>query len=66
MAPAPTRVRAVVLDALGRAIAVVYDGPAAGPLAVDVSGLAPGVYALRVTAASETAVRRFTVVGTGR
>ena len=66
MAPAPTRVRAVVLDALGRAVAVVHDGPAAGPLAVDVSGLAPGVYALRVTAASETAVRRFTVVGTGR
>ena len=59
-------VRAVVLDALGRAVAVVHDGPAAGPLAVDASGLAPGVYALRVTAASETAVRRFTIVGTGR
>ena len=58
--------RAVVLDALGRAVAVVHDGPGAGPLAVDASGLAPGVYALRVTAASEAAVRRFTVVRTGQ
>ena len=63
--PSPTHVRAVVVDALGRTVAVVHDGPAVGPLAlaVDVGTLTPGTYALRVATASGTAARWFTVVG---
>ena len=58
----PAHVRAVVLDALGREVAVAHDGPAPGAaLAVDAGALAPGVYVLRVTAASGTAARPFTV-----
>ena len=53
----PTRVLAVVYDALGREAAVVYDrlaGLGTGPggrvdVQVDTTGLAPGVYVLRVT-----------------
>ena len=63
--PAPGHVRAEVIDPLGRVVAVVHDGPAAGPLAlaVETGALAPGAYALRVTTASGTAVRTFTVAG---
>ena len=61
--PSPTVVRAVVVDALGRAVAVVYHGPAAGtvPLAVDGRRLVPGAYALDITTADGTVTRRFTV-----
>ena len=42
--------RAEVFDALGRRVAVLHDGPAAGPLVLrwDVAGAAPGLYVLRV------------------
>jgi hypothetical protein len=57
------RVRAVVLDALGREVAVLHEGEAAGVVALSVDGrrLAPGVYVVRVAGASETLVRRVTV-----
>ena len=46
----PAHVLAVVSDALGREVAVVHDAAAVGTvaLAVDASGLAPGVYVLRI------------------
>ncbi|NNF57240.1 MAG: T9SS type A sorting domain-containing protein [Rhodothermaceae bacterium] len=57
--------RVEVYDMLGRRVAVPYNGTLeAGvprPIEVDVSGLRPGVYVLRVTAASGTAMRVFTV-----
>ncbi|HEX9953121.1 MAG TPA: hypothetical protein VGB53_15230 [Rubricoccaceae bacterium] len=49
--PAGTRLRATLLDVLGREIAVLTDGPtlaAEGEIAVDGTGLAPGVYRVRV------------------
>ncbi|HEX9950794.1 MAG TPA: hypothetical protein VGB53_03425 [Rubricoccaceae bacterium] len=49
--PAGTRLRATLLDVLGREIAVLADGPtlaAEGEIAVDGAGLAPGVYRVRV------------------
>ena len=60
----PGPVRATVYDALGRVLATVHDGPAAGTaaLVVDASSLAPGAYVLRVTTVSGMASRRFTVV----
>ena len=43
-------VRATLRDALGREVATLYDGPAPGPLSLDVDGrgLAPGVYTVHV------------------
>ena len=62
----PTRVLAVVYDALGREALVAFDGVASGTvrLAVDAVRLAPGVYVLRVTALDGSAVlsRPFVVV----
>ncbi|HEX8297815.1 MAG TPA: hypothetical protein VF594_01535 [Rubricoccaceae bacterium] len=49
--PAGTRLRATLLDVLGREIAVLADGPttaAEGEIAVAGTGLAPGVYRVRV------------------
>ena len=59
----PQHVRAVLVDALGRTVAVLHDGEAAGvvSLAVDAGGLAPGVYVVRVPGAAATATRRITV-----
>ena len=59
----PQHVRAVVLDALGREVAVLHDGEAAGVVALSVDGrrFAPGVYVVRVAGATETLVRRVTV-----
>ena len=59
----PQAVRATLHDALGRTVAVLYEGAAAGtvPLAVDAAGLAPGVYTVRVAGATVSAVRRLTV-----
>ncbi|HLT46695.1 MAG TPA: M14 family zinc carboxypeptidase [Rubricoccaceae bacterium] len=61
-APGPARL--AVYDVLGREVAVLADGPrSAGrnEVAFDASGLAPGVYVLRLTAGGEAAVRRLTV-----
>ena len=46
----PQYVRAVLVDALGREVALLHDGEAVGTLAlrVDGGGLAPGVYVVRV------------------
>ncbi|HEX8299092.1 MAG TPA: hypothetical protein VF594_08010 [Rubricoccaceae bacterium] len=49
--PTGTRLRATLLDVLGREIAVLADGPTLTPegeIAVDGAGLAPGVYRVRV------------------
>lgn len=61
---APQRVRAVVLDALGREVAVLLDGEASGvrELSVDTSRLAQGMYIVRVAGASFAETRRLTVV----
>ena len=49
--PRPARVRAVVVDVLGREVAVAYDADVAGRalIEVDTATLAPGTYVLRVT-----------------
>ena len=59
----PQRVRAVIVDALGRTVAVLHDGEAAGVVAlvVDAGALAPGVYVVRVAGAEATLSRRITV-----
>ena len=55
----PAPILAVLYDALGREVAVVHDGPAAGrlELAVDTTHLAPGPYVLRVAALDGSAAR---------
>lgn len=57
-------VRAVVYDALGRQVAVAFEGEVAEAvrIAVDTSRLAPGVYVVRVEGATFAEVRRLTVV----
>ena len=59
LAPGPARV--VLQDALGREVAVLWDGPAGADvrLAVPAGGLAPGLY--RVVARSEAGVRAQTL-----
>ena len=61
---APQAVRAVLMDALGREVAVLLDGVAAGavPLVVDAGRLAPGVYTVRVTGTASPVSRRLVVV----
>ena len=62
--PAAQALRVTVLDALGRTVATLHDGPAvAGPLAlhVDVSALAPGVYVVRVSGETATVQTRLVV-----
>ncbi len=57
-------VRVDVLDALGRTVAVLHDGPVrAGETAleVDAAALPPGVYAVRVAGDGVRAVQRLTV-----
>ena len=56
-------VRATLVDALGREVAVLHDGEASGvlTLAVDGGALAPGVYVVRVAGAAHTLARRITV-----
>ena len=53
-----------VFDALGRRVAVVHRGPAAGAVTVHVptDGLAPGVYVVRATSGAAVAAARFSVV----
>lgn len=59
----PEAVRAVVLDATGREVAVVFDGTAAGTvtLRVATTGLPAGIYIVRVTGASFSAARHLSV-----
>ena len=61
---APQTVRAVVVDALGREVAVLLDAEASGTvrLGVDAARLAPGVYVVRVQGATFSEARRLTVV----
>ncbi|WP_420456898.1 T9SS type A sorting domain-containing protein [Rubrivirga sp.] len=59
----PGPVRVAVYDALGREVAMLWDGPApTGPLALDASALRSGVYVARVQTATATATRTLTVV----
>ena len=59
----PQHVRADLVDALGRRVAVVFDGAVEAPrdLVVSTHGLAPGVYVLRVAGDTFAASRRITV-----
>ena len=61
---APETVRATVIDALGREVAVAYDGLASGTLALRLGAdrLAPGAYAVRIEGASFAETRTFVVV----
>jgi hypothetical protein len=64
--PVAAPVRVWVVDALGRTVARLHDGPMdAGPhaLALDGAVLAPGAYAVRVALGGETVTRPFVVVG---
>ena len=63
----PSAVRVEVLDALGRRVAVLHDGPAAeGPHAfvLNAGALAPGVYVVvaRAAGGADSLARAFTVV----
>jgi len=60
----PQAVRAELVDALGRRLAVLHDGLASGTvdLAVDASALAPGVYAVRAQGEGWAEAVRLTVV----
>ena len=59
----PQHVRATLIDALGRTVAVLHDGEAAGILALgmDTRALAPGVYVVRVVAGGRVASARLVV-----
>ena len=61
---APGRVRATLLDALGREVETVFDRELRGEtrLALDTRGLAPGVYVLQVRGDGFVETRRLTVV----
>lgn len=61
---APGPVRVTVTDVRGRTVAVLHDGAVARPvdLALDASGLAPGVYLVRAQGAGASAALRVTVV----
>ncbi len=56
-------VRVVVLDARGREVARLHDGPAGGALTLSLDGsrLAPGVYTVRAEAGEASATARLTV-----
>ncbi len=60
---APESVRAVVMDATGREVAVVFDGTASGTvdLRVATNGLAAGLYIVRVTGETFSAARHLSV-----
>ena len=62
--PGAERVRVSVVDALGREVAVAFDGEVSGlaTVALDTSGLAPGAYVVRVVGPSVSESRRLTVV----
>ena len=57
--------RVVLYDVVGRQVATLADGPAAAgetTIGLDVSGLAPGLYLLRVEADGQAVTRRMTVL----
>lgn len=60
----PQHVRAVLVDALSREVALLHDGEAVGTLAlqVDGGGLAPGVYVVRVAGETFAESARLVVV----
>ena len=60
---APQHVRADLLDALGRRVAVVLDGAVDSmrDLLIETRGLAPGVYVLRVAGDTFAGSRQITV-----
>ncbi len=61
--PAATEVRVAVYDVLGRAVAVVHDGPLASgahTLSLDTAALPLGIYSVRATAGGFTTAQRFT------
>ena len=62
--PAPEYVRAAVYDALGREVAVLWDGDASGTaeLRLDASALSAGVYVVRVAGESFAETQTLTVV----
>ncbi|MEM7786430.1 MAG: S8 family peptidase [Bacteroidota bacterium] len=61
--PEATSVRVEVLDALGRRVTVLHDGPlAAGPHRLGVPRLGAGAYTVRVVTEAGVATRRLTVV----
>ncbi len=61
--PSPEHVRATILDATGREVAVVFDGTVADAITftVDTRGLAAGAYVVRVAGTSFSAARRLSV-----
>ena len=61
--PAGEHARVTLLDALGREVARLYDGPATPGqrLALDARDLAPGVYLVHLDTPSRSAVRRIVV-----
>lgn len=62
---APSSVRVVVVDAVGRTVAVLHDGASpAGDLtlALDTSRLAPGVYVVRALAGDAASTARLVVI----
>ena len=61
--PTDTHVRAVVLDALGREVALLHEGSVTSvlTLSVDAGRLAVGMYVLRASITGKTASARFTV-----
>ena len=63
LAAAPgERVRVEAFSAIGRRVAVLWDGPApAEAVSFDVSGLAAGVYVVRAAAGAERAAVRVVV-----
>ena len=60
----PERVRATLHDALGRELAVLHTGEAAGEvqLQIETARLAPGVYVVRVEGETFAETRRLTVI----
>ena len=62
-APGPGALEVVAFDALGRRVAVLHDGPAAGALRLEVDTAAwpPGVYVVRATSRTATASARLVV-----
>ena len=62
--PTSGAARLVLHDMLGREVRVMHDGmaPAEHEVTLDVRGLAPGLYVLRLTSAGQQATRKLSVV----
>ena len=59
----PARVRLSVVDVRGREVAVLHDGEASGALraTLDATGLAPGLYVVRLDVSGQVQTRTITV-----